>query len=197
MKKEILLGLLFFSLLVTPTLAVQRGGPGNANGEYFTGSMEVVTVTIGGSIELSGANSAINGPKFKVTSEGGYAVKLTNRTGSTVSKGMVVRNSRTYDNAFEFCSASSIDAIGVVYDNSAADGSDSWVVFAGIADVMIKDGTASTRGYFLYSSDTTGRAFANQPEPPNTTAHWQEMGHCLESKSSGTNVLAKCILHFN
>lgn len=197
MKKEILLGLLFFSLLVTPTLAVQRGGPGNANGEYFTGSMEVRTITINGTIELSSASASITGQKFKITPEGGYAIKLINKAGRAVAKGELVRSSKTTDLAFDLTSSTSLDAIGAVYDNSIADNASGYVVVAGIADVMIDDGTTATSGNFVYSGGTAGRALANTAEPQNNTVHWQEIGHCLESKSSGTNVLTKIVMHFN
>jgi len=69
--------------------------------------------------------------------------------------------------------------------------------------VLLQDGTASTRGYWVRTSTTTaGRADATNVAPPGGTVsaleeHLKEIGHCLETKGSGTDVLAKCILHFN
>lgn len=156
----------------------------------------ITAAAFSGTIESSGS---ISGNKFKITPEGGYAVKLTNGTGSSSIKGSVVRASQALDNAFVLTTTTtSIDAIGVVYESGIANGSECWVVMAGIADVLMEDSVASTHGYFVSTYNcSTGRARADSPEPPNTQAHWQELGHCLESKSAGTNVLAKVILHFN
>ena len=69
--------------------------------------------------------------------------------------------------------------------------------------MLLQDGTASTRGYWVRTSTTTaGRADATNVAPPGGTVsaleeHLKEIGHCLETKGSGTDVLAKCILHFN
>jgi hypothetical protein len=62
---------------------------------------------------------------------------------------------------------------------------------------MLKNSTSSVCGYFVGVSDTAGRAEAASAAPTGTTEHFREMGHCLESKSSGTSILAKCVLHFN
>lgn len=194
MKKEILLGLLFFSLLVTPTLAVQRGGPGNSNGEYFTGSMEVTTVTIGGTIELSAANSTINGPKFKITPEGGYAVKLTNKTGSSTVKGNLVKAHPSIANAFTLTSSSSLDCIGAVYQAGVADGSECYVVISGIAEVLFATST-SPGNWVQNSMSVNGQADGNQSAPSSTNVHFLEVGHSISTVSAGQ--LGKIIMHFN
>lgn len=141
--------------------------------------------------------------KVMVTPLGGIAVKLTNKTGSASVKGSVVECSSTTDNAFELETADDLNPIGVVYDSGVADGDDCWVVVAGVAEVLLQDSTASTRGYWVRTSATTaGRADATNAAPPGGTVgaletHTKEMGHCLESKTAGTDVLAKCVLHFN
>jgi hypothetical protein len=73
------------------------------------------------------------------------------------------------------------------------------VVVSGIADVLLQDSTASTRGYWVRTSTTTaGRADATNADPPGlVVAHMSEIGHCLQSQIAGTNVLARCVLHFN
>lgn len=134
-------------------------------------------------------------PKVKFTAEGGLAVKLTNKTGSASVKGTVVRASTSTDNAFGLSGVSGDEAIGVVYESSIADASECWVVVSGIAEVLLKDGTACTHGDWAGVSDTSGRAYA-ATEPASSTGHDVEIGHFIESKGSGTNVLAKLVLHF-
>lgn len=142
-------------------------------------------------------------PKVKFTPEGGVAVRLTNKTGAATVKGAIVCTEASIDNAFVLEEADGFDPFGVVYESGVADGEDAWVVVGGIAEVLLQDATASTRGYWVRTSTTTaGRADATNAAPPGGTigaleTHLKEIGHCLESKTSGTGVLAKCILHFN
>lgn len=155
-------------------------------------------------IKLSEATKEINPEflKFKLTDEGGYAIKMTNKTGANSIKGTVIDTSDTLDNSFKIEEGDGIDAIGVVYEDGIADGLDCWVVIEGIAEVLLKDGTTSTRNYWVKVSDVAGRADATNAAPPGGTIaaleqHFGEIGHCLESKSSDTNVLCKIILHKN
>lgn len=154
-------------------------------------------------ITLANLRTAIQYSKTKFTPEGGLAIKLTNRTGAATIKGTVVHMSLVYDNAFATTPADNPDSIGVVYDNGVAEGTEAWVVISGRAQVLLQDGTASTRGYWVRGSATVaGRADATQPLPPGGTiveiqGHLKEIGHCAESKAAGTNVLAYIIIHFN
>jgi len=140
--------------------------------------------------------------KARISPIGGVMIKLTNKTGAPSVKGSVVSASTTTDNAFQLQS-NEFDSIGIVYDNGVADGQACYVVISGVAEVLLTNGTASTRGYWVIADAVDGRANATQPVPipGNTTAehtlHFKEIGHCLESKVAGTNVLAKCIIHFN
>jgi hypothetical protein len=141
----------------------------------------------------------VSSSKMKFTAEGGLAIKLTNKTGVASVKGSVVSCSTGTDNSF-ILQANEYDSIGVVYENSIADASECWVVIAGIAEVLLKNSTASTRGDIAFAADTDGRFISTSPSgspPVATDTHFKEIGHVLESKSSGTNVLCKCILHFN
>lgn len=155
-------------------------------------------------LRVTGLEAVVNTstPKIKFTAEGGLAVKLTNKTGSNSVKGSVVSISSSVDNAFTL-QTNEFDSVGVVYDDGIADGQECWVVEGGRAQVLLKDGTASTRGNWVICADTDGRADATQPTPsPNNTTgehtqHFKEIGHCMETKSSGTSVLAYCTLHFN
>lgn len=133
--------------------------------------------------------------KFKITAEGGYAIKLTNRTGVNSVKGQIVKCDTANDNSFIVTGASDDFPIGIVYENGIANGSECWIVVSGIADVLIKDTVAPVRGYVAFVSNVGGRADISATAPVND--HWREIGHTLESKSAGTDILIKCVLHFN
>lgn len=143
------------------------------------------------------------GLKVGFTTEGGLFITLTNRTGSASVKGSIVSASTTYENAFSLTGLAAYKAIGVVYDAGIADGSECRVVIAGIAEVLLEDGTAATKGHWVKTSATTGgRADAtNMSEPGATLAelqeHSQEIGHCIDDATAGTDVLAKIVMHFN
>ena len=87
--------------------------------------------------------------------------------------------------------------IGVVYDNGIVDGSECWVVVSGIAEVLLVNTVASTRSYVAYSSSSVAGRIDIAASVPAATTHFREIGHTLESKTGGTNVLCKCVLHFN
>lgn len=140
----------------------------------------------------------VNG--FMKTADGGFAVQMVNKTGAASVKGSLV-DLHANDNSFQL-SSEEFDTIGVVYEAGVADASLCWVTITGKAKVLIEDATASTAGYWVYSSTTAGRANATLALPAGGTIgalenHMKEIGHCLESKSSGTDVLALVNLHFN
>lgn len=140
--------------------------------------------------------------KVGITELGGIAVKLTNKTGAASVKGTVVEADTTTDDAFKVADADGNHPIGVVYDDGVADGSECWVVISGIADVLLKDATASTHGNWVQMSDVAGRADATVANPPaggvaQLDNHMEEVGHCLESRGADTDVLARVCLHFN
>lgn len=137
-------------------------------------------------------------PLIKHTVEGGLAVRMTNKTGVASVKGSLVRASAGTDNAFDDAPASSDEAIGVVYETGIADAAECWIVVAGIADVLLKDTTASTRGFWVGMSDVEGRADATGANPPAALpAFGTSIGHALESQGQGSDVICKCILQFN
>ena len=130
-----------------------------------------------------------------ITSDGGRFVSLINKTGAASVKGTIVRASTTTDDAFEVAPISSDEPIGIVLDNGVPDGSYCRVVTGGKAQVLLEDGVASTHGYWVEMSATVaGRAIVAADPVPAT--HWSEVGHCLESKVSGTDVLMWCNVHF-
>ena len=140
------------------------------------------------------------GPKAMLTVEGGFAVKLTNVTGSVTIKGQVVE-AGTSDLSFKITEASDTDPIGIVYEAGVANGEEAWIVWGGMADVAMKDDTAATRGNWLKASDEAGYCDNTVGSPPGADpTHWQEVGHSLESVSAaggGTHILARCAIHFN
>ena len=136
-----------------------------------------------------------------ITTEGGIAVKMINNTGLPTVKGELVQASENIDNGVEI-QVDEFDVIGVMYEDGVAQGQECWVVVNGKAEVLLTDATASTRGYWVYADTADGRANATLPLPPGGTItaltnHFKEVGHCLESKTAGTNVLALIVLHFN
>ena len=138
-----------------------------------------------------------------LTESGGIAIPLINKTGADSVKGTLVNTDATIDLAINIVAADQPDIIGVVHQDGVPDGEKVLVVISGVAEVLIEDGTGSTRGYWCRASATIpGRADITNIEPPGGTinaidAHFREIGHCLQSKRSGIDVLAKIILHFN
>jgi hypothetical protein len=142
----------------------------------------------------------ISNAKAKITDIGGYAIKLTNKTGAASVKGELVETHASIDNAVGLADADAFDPIGVFLDSGVADGSEAWVVYGGIAEVMLKDSTAAVAHSWVGASDVSGRADASDTSPPGgfgTFAHFREVGHGLEAKSSGTDVTIKVATHFN
>lgn len=140
--------------------------------------------------------------KIKLTPEGGYAIKLINKTGAPSVKGEVVCASTNVDNAFVKIVVDRPDPIGVIYESGIADGQEAWIVVSGIADVYFVGSTTSgqlARGFITAdgASYVTGRALAeNVPTSPFASdKHFYEISHILESRTGAG--LAKCILHFN
>jgi hypothetical protein len=129
------------------------------------------------------------GANFKITPEGGYAVKLKNKSGVTVNKGTVVQASGTDSASFVLAVVSSENPIGIVYDNSIADGNDCWVVVSGIADIYFE--ASVSYGAWAGTSDT------NPGEAQTTFAigiHDQEIGHAISTRTGAG--LARAIIHF-
>lgn len=138
--------------------------------------------------------------KIKMTPEGGIAIRLINKTGSASVKGSMVSASTGVNEAFVL-QANEYDTLGVVYEAGIADGASCWVVTSGIAQVLLQDSTAATRGNWCHAASTDGRADCSLALPGGTAftevnEHLKEIGHCLESVTAGTNKLAKIILHF-
>ena len=134
---------------------------------------------------------------------GGVLVKMINDTGSPSVYGELVEASTAIDFGFKITDADNNHPIGVVAESGIADGEATWIVIYGCAEILLQDETISTHGYWVRTSVTTGgRVDITNAGPPgggviNLDIHMQEVGHCLESKGSGTDVLARCTIHFN
>ena len=68
------------------------------------------------------------------------------------------------------------------------------------ACTVLVDGQAAVNGQLLLASSTDGRATTTDNPGqgvPATETHFKECGHVLQAKTGGTNVLARCLIHFN
>jgi len=129
------------------------------------------------------------------TAEGGIYETFINNTGISV-KGTIVVTSSTVDNAVDIAPADSQMPIGVIYETGIINELPVKVVVYGKAQVLLKDGETATRGYWSGVSDVAGRMY-QQITVPGTTEHNREIGHSIESKTSGINVLSLIQMHFN
>lgn len=137
--------------------------------------------------------------------DGNVAVRLINKTGAASIKGTLVQaavGSTTLDYSFEVTGVDDYQPIGVVIEDGIADGEWCWVAIAGLVDVLLKDATAATMGYWAHTADAAGRADITLIAPPGggipeLETHMREIGHCIETKAAGKSVLAKIIMHFN
>ncbi len=155
-------------------------------------------------VDNAGSVVAFGNGKIGFTKQGGIAIRLTNKTGAASVKGSLVAVHTTVDNAVALTAADSATCFGIVYDTGIADGSECWVVTYGIAQVLLKNATASVAGNWVVpSSDTIGRADATATTIPaggqlaDHELHFREIGHCLEDNAGGTDQLVNCNLHFN
>jgi len=139
--------------------------------------------------------------EVKITEHGGIAVKRRNETGAVSKHGSVVAVSSSVAESVKLQSVE-FDAVGAVYGDGVAVGDDMWIVISGPCEVLLEDGTASVLDNWVQAGAADGRADASNTIPPGNTLqslnnHFKEIGHCLETKSSGTDVLCKIMLHFN
>jgi hypothetical protein len=135
-----------------------------------------------------------------ISEEGGVLTVLVNNTGAPSVKGTLVQASTSIDEGFILADTNGFTCIGAVYDDGIEDGKKCRIVISGIAEVLLKDGTDSSAGDWVRVSGTaSGRAesFTGVPSPPTEDTHFKEIGHCIQSVESGTNILTKIVMHFN
>jgi hypothetical protein len=139
--------------------------------------------------------SKFGGGNSGFTSDGGYYETFVNNTGTSV-KGTIVCASASVYNAVDIAPADAAYAIGVIYESGITNGNQVKVVVSGKAQVLLKNTLASTFGYWCGVSDTGGRMYQS-PTVPSTTEYYREIGHSLESKTAGDDVLSLVQIHFN
>lgn len=142
-------------------------------------------------------NGGIKSVGVWLTPEGGIASKFINGTGAILKHGSAVSHSTSADRTV-ILTAVEFDCIGFVYGDIAI-GAEGWVVTNGVAEALFKNGTQPLRGYWTKASATTGRVEATTP-PSGTSAiaaneHFKEVGHCLQTKTAGTDVVALIVVH--
>jgi hypothetical protein len=145
-------------------------------------------------------NDLDSGLKAKITTEGGLAIKLTNKTGAPSVKGYCA-TAGSVNNSVILVPIDTPNCIGIFYESGIADSAEAWIVISGIADVYFWGST--TAGYLArtgLTSDTgevSGNAISEAvpTSPFATDKHFCEIGHCLETRTGAG--LAKVNLHFN
>lgn len=144
------------------------------------------------------STGAITNPKAKITAEGGFAVKMTNKTGAPSVKGTIVSLSTGTDNAFALSAVDASGVVGVVYEAGKADAAECFVVVKGIAETLFTNNV--THGMYARApiaadtNEVAGKAVgaAIPAATFNTDAYLARFGFVLESKNAGT--LAKVLL---
>ena len=152
-------------------------------------------IDAGGNVYMGDANEAI------LTQEGGVAVWFQNRTGAPSVRGSLITMG-TAPSSVVLCPKTIPKCCGVVLTSGVPDGEFVRVVVAGVAYVLVEDGTGPTVGNWVgLSSVTDGRAQFQATLPDNSGAgidlHNREIGHCVDTVPAGTDVLARVVLHFN
>jgi len=146
------------------------------------------------------ATAVMAGGNVMFTPEGGLAVKVLNYTGAATIKGTLVTPS-TANGAVVLVPVNSPYTTGIFYEDGVANGSATWMVVSGIADVFITEG--SNLGDFVrskWSTDAnTASGYATAEAAPTTPfatdKHWAEIGHALTNRTDAG--LIKVVLHFN
>lgn len=138
--------------------------------------------------------------RVKLTDIGGLATLLINVSGTNLLQGTIVAaSSGTSDLGIVPCSVQ-FDAIGSTYELIPPTKA-GWVTTTGVGYLLLENGTSSVRGDWIRASTVAGRATpASSPAGLGALTvgeHFKEIGHCLETKAHGTNVVIKGMLHFN
>lgn len=137
------------------------------------------------------------------TAEGGYAITMVNKTGASSMKGALVTAGGGVDFGAVLVPADVPNCVGMIYTPGVPNNGTMLVVIMGIAEVLFQDGMAPNVGWWVASAQAVaGRAMtAALPPGPDLPSqidqHNAEIGHCLETKAAGTDVIARCVLHFN
>ncbi len=127
-----------------------------------------------------------------ITPSGGLAIKLSNKTGSTISKGMLVKASSNDDNAVVL--ATGTDAMGVSYED-ITDNSEGWIVVSGVAEVLPFSDDSPVRGDIVRIHESqNGYGDFSDTSSSTFELHSRVIGHCIKSASAGE--LATVVVKF-
>ncbi|NLL56717.1 MAG: hypothetical protein GX242_05850 [Clostridiales bacterium] len=130
------------------------------------------------------------------TPEGGIYQYFFNDTQEKSVKGTIVCISSMADNAVSVAPAFSQDAIGVIYEDGVEPNCLVKVVIAGNAQVLLRDGYASTKGAWCGVSEMAGRMYQTT-SPQNFEERFRQIGYSLEQKCADDNQLSLVHLVFN
>lgn len=148
--------------------------------------------------EIGHTNGGTWYPTLCVTGLGGICIALYNETGAASEKGRLVRADPANDDSVIYSANLENEALGVFLEDGIADGSLAWIVTAGIGDVALDTNTGTTAGNWL-GAGAAGYCDGTNAAPV-PARHWEEIGHVLETVAAagpGTNVLSRCLIHFN
>jgi hypothetical protein len=138
-------------------------------------------------------SAGVGNSYFKITPEGGFAVRLTNKSGAKTVKGQIVSHKGTVARAFDLTAVDAYHCLGVVYESGVADGAECWVVVAGIAQVLMKN--AATMGHICripLAADNGAAGYAMDAAQSDTASVYK-IGDVLETADA--EVLCKVLLH--
>jgi len=176
--------------------AITAGGNIVGNVVSAVGNVQGVNGVFSGTVSgATGTFSAgVGNSYFKITPEGGFAVRLTNESGAVTVKGQIVSHKGTVANAFDLTAVDANHCLGVVYESGIADATECWVVVAGIAQVLMKN--AATMGHIcripLNTDDGEAAGYAMDASQ-SSTASVYKIGDVLETADA--EVLCKVLLH--
>lgn len=140
----------------------------------------------------------------KITAEGGIAIKLVNRTPTNSITGQIASIESGSTNAGSYIpfwgpNSNANYPVGVVYEDDEDIGDDTWVVFAGVVDVLIATNTFASNGYYVYADTNSTRAIAtNAVNLTNGQSYYADflIGYAIQNVTNhGTNdVTCKILL---
>ena len=175
--------------------AITAGGNIVGNVVTAVGNVQGVGGVFSGAVSgTSGTFSAgVGNSYFKITPEGGFAVRLTNKSGAVSVKGQIVSHKGTVARAFDLTAVDANHCLGVVYESGIADAAECWVVVSGIAQVLMKN--AATMGHICripLAADEVKAAGYAMDASQSSTASVYKIGDVLETADA--EVLCRVLL---
>ena len=152
-----------------------------------------------GSIDRPGINHMVNALHRATwntyTGKRCLKVKYINNTGAPSVRGEGVKFDPAVDNAVVLNGALEDQCIGAFAEDDVDDGAIAEIIVDGSVQFMLKNLTASVRGW-VGCSDVGGR-FDASSAAPIPARHWEEAGHSSEVNAGGTDILIEGVAHFN